>query len=207
MDYKKIIADYEGFVEKLIDIYNKTQNLYITVEDATAKIKSYNPIPKNAKSNYHILEDRNNFHLRRTNGFGASYCIINKSLLNPDNLNKAIQGFHKKFEKELAERNLKLKETRDKIDHCALLMEDYKEPIVNYLNEQDLPCTDLKVTPEAIIYLTIDGKDRPVYDIRKFAPVKLRQYKGPGYSMVPQIYKKTLRKFLRENHQLKEFIF
>ena len=94
-----------------------------------------------------------------------------------------------------------------KMDQCAALMLDFREPILDYLNANKLPCTDLQVKEKGIIHITMDGKERPIYEIRDFAPVKLRQYKGRGYSMIPHDYKKALKNFLREQNKLKEFIF
>lgn len=209
MDYKNTLQDYYNLVEKLLDINNKTKSLRIVKKGGVAFLESICHVPLDKKTDYYIIENGSTLKVMNKNGYprGIGMISVEKKLLDENELEKEIAKIHKSFKNSLDKVNESLRAIKYKMDQCVALIEDFREPIINYLNSKNLPCSNLQIKESAIIHITIDGKDRPIYEVRDFLPVKLRQYKGRGYSMIPHDYKKELRNFLREQNKLKEFIF
>jgi hypothetical protein len=129
-----------------------------------------------------------------------------KYLNNVDLVKKETEKQLKKIQSKIDKLvNIKNK-NNEAIYHCISVVLDYKFKILKYLNDKNLYCEDLKVI-ETVIYLTIDSRDLPVYEVKTTQQIKLRQYKGKNYSLINPEFKKNIRKFFRENNDFKQYIF
>jgi len=140
-------------------------------------------------------------------GAVATFFIKLKLLENKQSLQKAIEYAQKKVIPQYNQLAEKLGMVRENMIKCANLVADFERPLIDYLNNKGLPCESMSIDNQFIVYIMINGKKRPIYDIRTYPPIKLRQYKGPCYSTVPQIYRKEMRKFMRQDFKLNKYIF
>jgi hypothetical protein len=211
MNTSEILNNYNNLIDRLIEIGNAISPQQI-IRDGSLQLKvgPKNPIPiRNSINIYYLVDNGKSIRLVYSLN-RKSWFIAKKFLTNQRELYSAINAARKPIEKDIAIEKERLAIVKTKFLSCINLIDDYRLPIVEYLNKNNLPCEYMSLKNN-IIYLGIQQeskiRDFPIYTVKTSLPVKLVQYKGAGYSSINHDYKKAFRKYLRETKDLKQFIF
>lgn len=211
MDYNKFMIDYDNLLNDVIQIHNDTSPQMVFTNGAgIPQVRSSHYIDQTRKNKYYLSLGKKEITIaiNHASYYGQqTYRIKTKYLFNKKALESATLHARKKVQVVFDRIQNKLKEGEEKRNACAVLILDFKMPLIEYLNNEELPCKEISIDSDHIVRIKIDDRFLPIYDITIYPPIKLRQYKGNGYSLVPQPYKKAFRKFIREHNKLKEYIF